>query len=317
MSNKWLVLIISLPGRNTAPRMRIWRSLKASGAAILRDGVYLLPDTDRHHLLLEEQAGQVKQFDGNAHLLTVSSGERQSDQFRRLFDRSLVYRQWNEQASSLKERLKSLDESKARREESQLRRELESIISTDFFTHPEQDASSIALEEISADINRCFSPDEPVSTPGIIKVLNKNDFCSKLWATRQNLWVDRVASAWLIKRHIDQDAEFVWLKKPGDCPPDALGFDFDGATFSHLGHRVTFEVLMASFALEKNPALSKMGVLVHYLDVGGVSVPEAQGFITLLAGTKQQAKNDDDFAQQAFVLLDTLYTAYGHSSGDK
>jgi hypothetical protein len=96
--------------------------------------------------------------------------------------------------------------------------------------------------------------------------------------------VDRVASAWLIRRFIDPDARFLCLKEPQDCPPEAVGFDFDGAEFTHLGARITFEVLMASFDLDEDRALRRIGALVHYLDVGGIPVPEATGFAAILAG---------------------------------
>ena len=74
----------------------------------------------------------------------------------------------------------------------------------------------------------------------------------------ERLWVDRVASAWLIRRFIDPEARFRWLAKPSDCPKSALGFDFDGATFTHVGERVTFETLMASFGLDDDAALARL-----------------------------------------------------------
>src|SRR3546814_6533704 len=81
--------------------------------------------------------------------------------------------------------------------------------------------------------------------------------------------VDRLACAWLIHRFIDSQARFLWLESPALCPADALGFDFDGATFTHIEARVSFEVLLASFGLDQ-PGLRRIGALVHYLDVGGV-----------------------------------------------
>jgi len=75
---------------------------------------------------------------------------------------------------------------------------------------------------------------------------NKSEREISRWATRRRPWVDRVASAWLIQRFIDRDARFQWLSQPSDCPKGALGFDFDGAAFTHVGERVTFETLMAS-----------------------------------------------------------------------
>ncbi len=66
-----------------------------------------------------------------------------------------------------------------------------------------------------------------------------------------------------------------------------MGFDFDGATFSHVGVKVTFEVLLASFGLDR-PGLQRIGTLVHYLDVGGVQPPESVGIETVLAGLRNR-----------------------------
>jgi hypothetical protein len=94
--------------------------------------------------------------------------------------------------------------------------------------------------------------------------------------------VNRVASAWLIRRFIDPEARFKWLARPSDCPKSALGFDFDGAAFTHVGDRVTFETLMVSFSLEEDPALLRPAAMVHQLDVGGEPGPEAAGFEAVL-----------------------------------
>ena len=89
------------------------------------------------------------------------------------------------------------------------------------------------------------------------------DYQARIWATRKHLWVDRVASAWLIRRFIDAQAQFLWLDSPEDCPADALGFDFDGATFTHVGDKVTFEVLLESFGLDSDNALTRLAALVQ------------------------------------------------------
>ena len=122
--------------------------------------------------------------------------------------------------------------------------------------------------------------------------------------------MDRAASAWLIRRFIDPNASFLWLRTPAACPHDAVGFDFDHATFTHVGDAVTFEVLLYAFELETDPALSRIGALVHYLDVGGAPVADAAGFIAMLSGLKQSCSDDDAFLAGASPLLDHLYTAY-------
>ncbi len=312
MKSNWLILVTSLPGRSGTPRMRIWRALKASGAGILRDGVYVLPESADHQALFEQQADEVRALNGSAYILRDSSDANETDcaQFESLFDRSSDYASWNERAVAFKKRLQEMDEPKARREEGQLRRELESIVQIDFFPGTPKTNAQKAMEDIGDRLNRHFSPDEPTTRSGKIGLKKRSEFRKRMWATRANLWVDRVASTWLIKRHIDKQAKFLWLNKPKDCPHDAVGFDFDGAMFSHVGQFVTFEVLVKSFELETDQALVKIGDLVHYLDVGGVSVAEGPGFLTLLAGAKHQSEDDDAFTKRAFVLLDHLYAAY-------
>jgi hypothetical protein len=132
-----------------------------------------------------------------------------------------------------------------------------------------------------------------------------------VWATRKNPWVDRLASAWLIKRFVDSDARFIWIERPGDCPRRAIGFDFDGAPFTHEEGRVTYEVLLASFGLEGDARLVAIGSLVHFLDVGGIPVQDAKGLETLLTGIRQTARSDDEMAREAAHIFELLYAAYG------
>jgi len=130
----------------------------------------------------------------------------------------------------------------------------------------------------------------------------------RAWATRKTPWVDRLASAWLIKRFIDRDARFAWIARPSECPKNAVGFDFDGAEFTHVKNRVTFEVLVASFGLDKDPALAAVGAAVHFLDVGGIPVPDAKGLETMLKGAREKARSDDALLGEAMRILDLLYS---------
>ncbi|HYM47830.1 MAG TPA: chromate resistance protein ChrB domain-containing protein, partial [Burkholderiaceae bacterium] len=128
-------------------------------------------------------------------------------------------------------------------------------------------------------------------------------------ATRRRPWVDRLACAWLIRRFIDRKARIVWLAKPKDCPAKAIGFDFDGATFSHVGARVTFEVMLASFGLEQ-PALRRIGAIVHYLDAGGVQPPESSGIESVLAGLRDAIADDDQLVKAAGTVFDGLLASF-------
>ncbi len=128
------------------------------------------------------------------------------------------------------------------------------------------------MTELEQRVARLDAPGEPRTVPAGVPVVDRAAFQGRLWATRRRPWVDRLASAWLIRRFIDTGARFVWLADPAVLPKRAVGFDFDGAHFSHVGARVTFETLLAAFGLE-TPALLRLGTLVHGLDAGGVMPP--------------------------------------------
>jgi hypothetical protein len=312
--NLWLLFIMSQPGKSTTPRIRLWRLLKGLGAAVLRDGVYLLPHRETLRQALEEQVQGVQTLGGAAYVLTVEPVTATEAHFRALFDRSEDYAALLAQVAHLRTSLAETTEAQARRVLQQGRREYEAMVAIDYFPGPAQAQTAQALAEADAAVTRHFSPDEPRPLHMGIRHLERSAYRGKLWATRQRVWVDRLASAWLIRRFIDPNARFLWLTTPQDCPADAIGFDFDGAAFTHTGHRVTFEVFVASFDLQADPALARLGVLVHALDVGGVPIPEAAGFEAILTGVRASGADDDQVLAAMMPVLDALYTAFSQET---
>jgi hypothetical protein len=308
--NSWLVFIMSQPGKSTTPRIRLWRLLKSLGAAVLRDGVYLLPHRDTLRQVLAEQVQGVQSAGGVAYLLAVTPTTETKAYFRALFDRSEDYARLLAALAHCRANVAQTTEAQARRQLQQLRREYAAIAAIDYFPGPAQAQTTQALAEAEAAVTRQFSPDEPRPLHTGIRRLERTAYCGKRWATRQRLWVDRVASAWLIRHFIDPEAHFLWLKTPQECPADAIGFDFDGAMFSHTQTRVTFEMLLASFDLATDAALARLGVLVHALDMGGAPVPEAAGFEAILTGVRASCADDDQLLTQMTPVLNALYTAF-------
>jgi hypothetical protein len=302
----WHLLILSLPTENATARMRAWRALKACGAAVLRDGVYLLPEGDDKRVALATIAYELRASGGTAHQLV---SDAPLADFEPLFDRSaefgVLLAEITERRSSLTD-ANAFDAVKAARK---LRKSVEQLAAIDFFAGEAQRQAREALHELEAEAQRRFAPDEPHAASHRIQRLALADYRGRVWATRRRPWVDRLASAWLIRRFIDPQARFVWLKTPADCPKKAIGFDFDGATFSHVGARVTFETLLASFALE-SPALLRLGTLVHGLDTGGVRPPEADGIERVLAGLLEAIADDDQLLLVAAGVFEGLFTAF-------
>ncbi|WP_234413796.1 chromate resistance protein ChrB domain-containing protein [Ideonella sp. A 288] len=301
------MLVLSLPTRNGTARMRAWRSLKALGAAVLRDGVYLLPERDALVQALAAVAADVKASEGQAKLLRVEALD--GDDFARLFDRSADYAVLLTDIAQLRREEPKLADDALAAHVAGLGKRFDQLRGIDHLPGEATRQAEAALADLQALAARRGQPDEPHAAPGAIPRRLRAEHQGRLWATRRRPWVDRLASAWLIRRFIDTRARFLWLDDVRRCPPDALGFDFDGATFSHVGARVTFETLLAAFDLE-TPALRRLGALVHRLDAGGAPVPEADGVERVLAGMRQALADDDQLFLAAAGVFEGLWTAF-------
>ena len=295
---KFLALFITLSTKQSAGRMRVWRALRALGAATLRDGVYLLPEAEEHVGALERVVEEVHNVDGTAEIYLISArDDTQTQLLIGLFDR-------REQYAALLTDIHQADAADAKTLR-RLHRDLLALSAIDFFPGEAKRQAAEALVQLEAKANG-----EPSSVSGKIHRLASADFQGKTWATRKHLWVDRMASGWLIRRFINHQARFLWLESPKHCPKAVLGFDFDGAAFTHVGGLVTFEVLAVSFGLDADHAISRIARIVHYLDAGGVPVQEAAGIEAVLAGARATAADDNELLNEASRLFDNLYQHY-------
>ncbi len=304
---QWLLLILSLPTENATVRMRAWRALRGAGAAVLRDGVYLLPARDECRLTLQAIADDVQTGGGTTHLLFAE--EPAGAGFAAFFDRSTDYAALLDEIGRAIDALDPDTAPEALKQARKLRKTFAALAAIDFFGGEAQKQADAALRELELAANQALTPDEPHSVRSAIKSLRINDYKGRTWATRRRPWVDRLACAWLIRRFIDRKARIIWLAKPKDCPAKAIGFDFDGATFSHVGARVTFEVMLASFGLEQ-PALRRIGSIVHYLDAGGVQPAEASGIESVLGGLRDAIDDDDQLVKAASTVFDALLSSF-------
>ncbi|WP_342634205.1 chromate resistance protein ChrB domain-containing protein [Pseudomonas aeruginosa] len=236
--------------------------------------------------------------------------EAQKAALRALFDRGEEYASIAEEIKALGRNLASPDGADAMRKLQPLVRRFEQVNRIDFFPGEAQRQTLSLLDDLRDAITRRMSPDEPTARQTDIPRLNRADYQGRTWATRARPWVDRLASAWLIRRFIDPSARIVWLASPSDCRNGWLGFDFDGAAFSHVGTKVTFETLLASFGLDSAPALVRLGKLVHCLDLGGLPVAEALGIESLLAGLRASEPDDDALLARACEIFDWLLKSY-------
>ena len=306
------MLLLTLPTQPSAVRLRVWRALKTLGCAALRDGAYLLPAAQAG--LFEPLAAEVSQHGGSATVLALAPlHEHQRAGLLALFDRSEAYVQWRDSAAALQSELVALGETEARRRQRGVAEALAALRRIDYYPGAAAAQADAQLEALRMALDNRYAKGEPrARADHRIARLDPRKFQSKRWATRSRPWVDRLACAWLIRRFIDPQARFVWLTDPAastPAPRGAIGFDYDGARFSHVGMRITFEVLLASFGLDRDATLQRNAAAGHYLDAGGIPVPEAAGLLGVLGGLRELHAADDQLAAAAAAVFEALYAS--------
>ena len=302
----WLVTVAQLPVEDPASRMRVLRTLESLGAAVMREGAYLLPESADNRRALDALADYAAKAGGLVHVLhVVAISPEQGEAFRRLFDRSARYEELIKTVESLRVGFGQSDPSAISRVLHKQRRDFESISALDFFPTAARVRAQTALAECEAEVKKLLFPAQSKAALGADETLLR-----RTWATRKPLWADRLACAWLIRRFIDPEATLAWLDKAEAPPAGAVGFAFDGAHFTNSETRVTYEEMLARLDLAKNPALSKIGSIVHFLEVRGTPVPEAAGVQTLRQGALRRAPQEAQLLAEVEKTFDLLYDAY-------
>ena len=301
----WLVTIAQLPSEEPAARMRVLRTLESLGAAVMREGAYLLPDSIGNQQALDALADYIAKSAGVAHVLQVAAASpAQQKRFERLFDRSSRYQELVKTVESLRVGFGHSDPSAISRVLHKQRRELEAISALDFFPTEAKARAERALADVEAAVKQLLFASQSQAIAEGEKLLER------AWVTRKPLWADRLACAWLIRRFVDPEATLAWLEKGEALPAGALGFAFDGAHFAASANRVAYEELLARTNLGANAALARIGSIVHFLEMGGTAVPEAAGVQMLLQGAVRRSPALQDLVAEAEKTFDLLYEAY-------
>jgi hypothetical protein len=302
----WLVTVAQLPTEDPAARMRVLRTLESLGAAVMREGAYLLPDTSANRQALEALSEYIGKSAGSAQVLKVSAASAAQQQyFERLLDRSARYEELIKTVESLRVGFGHSDPSAIARVLHKQRREFEAIAALDFFPTQARNRAERALTDAEAAVRELLFASQSQAAPRAGEKL-----LGRAWATRKPPWADRLACAWLIRRFVDPEASLAWLEKNEALPPGALGFGFEGAHFAASGARVAYEEMLAKLDLAKNAALARIGSIVHFLELGGAAVPEAAGVQTLLQGAQRRSTSMQELLSEAEKTFDLLYEAY-------
>ncbi len=305
MLHGWLILLLTLPPRPSSLRVRAWRRLRALGAVALKSGAYLLPDTGDRYEQFQWLAQEIERDGGDATLLRVDRVENmQQPEIVRLFQDVR-----NEDYAALADRYRKLLKGRRPRlgdELARLSRELGRLAEIDFFEasgRREVERVCEAVEQRTASAR--------VRPAGAAPPLDLAALKGRRWVTRPRPHVDRIASAWLIKRFVDPDAEFAFAP-PDQLPADAIPFDMAGVDLGHQGDDCTFETLLRRTGL-RDRKLAILAEIVHEADLKDEKFArdEARGLDLVLRGLLGAIKDDHEALVLGMTLFDGLYATIG------
>jgi len=295
----WLLLVFSLPSSRASQRVEVWRKLQRYGALALRSSGYVLPNNPATQEKLEWLATAIRNYKGQASVVQVLAFDDLPDKrLRQLF----VEARSHDYERLLRELRKIVALSHSRRPAgrlSRLRRQFQEVEAIDFFVSPLRGRVESLLARA----------EEPESARADRRGKSRSaEYLNQVWMTRPRPGIDRVSSAWLIRRFIDPKARFIFGSDPS-AHPEAIPFDmFHSQGFGHRGEDCTFETLRKEFAI-RDARVRWIAQIIHDADLGDEKFGrvEGLGLDQILNGWAQQDLTDDELLRRGMELIEGLY----------
>lgn len=308
---EWLLLIHQIPPKPSYFRVRIWRRLQQVGAIAVKQSVYALPKSqqaseDFGWILKEIAEGGGEASVCEARFLEGLTDEQVVSMFQSA--RKGEYEKIIQEARTLQDQL-SADLSvtaetmtKLKSQLSRLKSKFDEILAIDFFSAPDRSAAEIIFADLHSQMT---------GTPKSQAAVKRNirELKGRTWVTRENVFVDRIASAWLIRRFVDREAKFKFVASDAYSPKaKELRFDMYEGEYTHEGARCTFEVMVDRLGITER-ALTPIAEIVHALDLKDEKYhrPETAGLGVLLSGIVMAHPSDKERIEKGGELFDALY----------
>ena len=320
-ARRWLLFVHQLPSNPSNLRVRTWRRLQQLGAIAIKQAVYVLPDTPSAREDFEWLKTEVKAAGGDASVCSADHVDSWSDdalveEFRR--SRQEAYTSLARDVEKVLKRTRGARRPRGtrapalRRLSEVFRERLTAIGGVDFFGSAGRDRVTTLLKQLEQQASETRLPavsSKPASPA------DANTYRGRLWVTRPRPGVDRMASAWLVRRFIDLQARFGFAADRDAVPEDAIPFDMFGVDFSHQDEGCTFETLCAVFGIQE-PAVARVAAVVHDLDLkdGRFGAPEGATVGTLIEGLQLAHADDEALLAQGIALFEALYRAFEQSA---
>src|SRR2546421_5288689 len=318
LAHSWLLLIHQLPAKPAYLRVKIWRRLQGIGAVAVKNAVHVLPMSEEAQEDFEWLLREIEEGGGEAFLCEARLIDGLSDQeIRTLFDRARdadyaqVVKDARVLTKSLRPNAKTSARADARAQAARLRKRLAEIVAIDFFGAIGRETAEREITTLEARLNEdadvrgkdtAQSAARPPEAPR-----------NRTWVTREGVYVDRIASAWLIRRFIDPEARFKFVSGKGYRAKEGeLRFDMFEAEFTHEGDKCTFEVLLDRVALN-DPALRAIAEIIHDIDLRDSKFgrDESVGIRTLIDGIALTTSADLERIARGSEVFNHLYESFG------
>jgi len=312
---KWLLLIHQIPPKPNALRVKIWRRLQQVGAVAIKQSVYVMPFSEQSQEDLswtlkeivagggDGSIGNVRFVEGltDEQVITLFQTARKSDYQKIIQDASTLLTDWS--AGELDPQNPAV---RGAAQVSKLQRRLDEVAAIDFFHAPERGTAEILIQDLTARLSG-------QSSNASAAMHTRDSLRGKTWVTRRNLFVDRIACGWLIRRFVDRSAVFIFVNADTYTPaPDQVRFDMFDGEYTHEGDRCTFEVMVQRFGL-KDRGLVPLAEVIHDIDLKDTRYDrvETAGLNALMTGLAASQPNDDRRMTLGAQLVENLY-AYFH-----
>ena len=321
--NKWILFIHQIAQDAPNLRVKVWRDLKKYGAALFKNAIYVLPYTRDHEEILQWLCKHIKDNGSDASLfITESLDKKQDAEIVNTFN-NLCGKEYIALSNVCDTILKTVEQIEGtegitdsftqdlKKRLNETIKNAEDLARIDFFNAPQKEPVSQKIQLIQQKLDG-WTKTMKREVSGIDKTYQAKDYVGKKWVTRKDVYIDRMASAWLIRRFIDAKARFVFLPKSTDkMPKDAIPFDMYGSEFTHHGNDCTFETLIKAFGLE-DAALQPVAEIVHDIDLkdNKYGRKEVEGVEQIINGLSQRLRNDNKLLEAGMEIFDALYQYY-------
>ena len=317
---KWLVLIHQIPPKPDALRVKIWRRLQQIGAVAIKQSVYVMPFLEQSREDLswtlkeiidgggEGSISEVRFVEGltDDQVISLFQNARKSDYEKIIQEANKLVSEWSDGNINLKD-----PATRVNAQVEKLQRQFENIAAIDFFKAPERGTANLLIKDLAARMSGDVS-EEGTSTECL------DTLKDKVWITRKNLFVDRIACGWLIRRFVDGAATFKYIDSDTFAPgPSEIRFDMFEGEYTHEGDQCTFEVMIKRLNLQDS-GLIALAEVIHDIDLkdSKFNRSETDGLYALLTGLTASEPDDEKRMAKGAQIMENLYVYFHGQKGD-